>query len=307
MAQLVTIALATIDPTPDNRETSAERTAGLADSIAAVGLASPLEVFETPTGRYRLSGGHHRRAALERLGRADAPCYVVDPPKGDAEQVRRRLASNAARVELSCQDAYRELAELAAAGTTVDEMATVCGHSTDWVRRRLVLGDLDPSVRYIADARGPRFAEVLAGIPQDLQRELVRLLEDRDPPLERWREMVAESRRRRAELDAQGLFDGSTFELVAETWSTVDARYTDDAPESPYTPVNGPSAPPVPLGVADVAERLGVRPATVVAWRRRPAVRFPVPDMTVSGAPAWWPWTIDRWASVPRRPGRPTK
>src|SRR3989442_14673739 len=55
----------------------------------------------------------------------------------------------------------------------------------------------------------------------------------------------------------------------------------------------------VPVGAAEIAARLGVRPQTVHTWRHRKLM--PEPRWTVSGQPAWdWP-EIEAWA---RRTGR---
>lgn len=61
-----------------------------------------------------------------------------------------------------------------------------------------------------------------------------------------------------------------------------------------------------PVGLAEIAERLGVERKTAVMWHYRSErgelpVPMPAPRWTVSGQPAWnWP-TIERWA---RRTGR---
>lgn len=55
----------------------------------------------------------------------------------------------------------------------------------------------------------------------------------------------------------------------------------------------------IPVGAAEIAVRLGVRPQTVHTWRHRKLM--PQPRWTVSGQPAWnWP-EIEAWA---RRTGR---
>jgi hypothetical protein len=59
------------------------------------------------------------------------------------------------------------------------------------------------------------------------------------------------------------------------------------------------SVDPVPVGAAEIATRLRVRPQTVHTWRQRG--RMPAPRWTVSGQPAW-DWTdVEAWA---RRTGR---
>ena len=48
-----------------------------------------------------------------------------------------------------------------------------------------------------------------------------------------------------------------------------------------------------PVGMAEIGERLGVRPQTVAQWRYRDLL--PPERWTVSGHPAWnWP-DIERW------------
>src|SRR2546428_7622089 len=55
----------------------------------------------------------------------------------------------------------------------------------------------------------------------------------------------------------------------------------------------------VPVGAAEIAARLGVRPQTVHTWRHRKLM--PEPRWTVSGRPAWDWREIEAWA---RRTGR---
>jgi len=54
-----------------------------------------------------------------------------------------------------------------------------------------------------------------------------------------------------------------------------------------------------PVGAAEIAKRLGVRPQTVHAWRHRK--RMPEPHWTVSGQPAWDWAEVESWA---KRTGR---
>jgi hypothetical protein len=59
-----------------------------------------------------------------------------------------------------------------------------------------------------------------------------------------------------------------------------------------------------PVGLVEIAERLGVKPKTVQMWRYRKLL--PEPAGTVSGAPAW-PWhVIRRWAIETGRLDRPS-
>src|SRR5207247_9981624 len=54
-----------------------------------------------------------------------------------------------------------------------------------------------------------------------------------------------------------------------------------------------------PVGAAEIATRLGVRPQTVHAWRQRKLL--PEPRWTVAGQPAWDWVEVESWA---KRSGR---
>src|SRR5947199_5383287 len=54
-----------------------------------------------------------------------------------------------------------------------------------------------------------------------------------------------------------------------------------------------------PVGAAEIARRLGVRPQTVHAWRQRKLL--PEPHWIVSGQPAWDWAEVESWA---KRTGR---
>src|ERR1039458_7973269 len=51
-----------------------------------------------------------------------------------------------------------------------------------------------------------------------------------------------------------------------------------------------------PVGSIEIAIFLGVKPDTVVQWRRRPYLGFPEPRWTVSGRPAWTWGDIKSWS-----------
>jgi hypothetical protein len=68
---------------------------------------------------------------------------------------------------------------------------------------------------------------------------------------------------------------------------------------TPRTTKSRSSSESIPVGAAEIAVRLSVKPQTVHTWRHRKLL--PPPRWTVSGQPAWdWP-DIEGWA---RRTGR---
>lgn len=77
---------------------------------------------------------------------------------------------------------------------------------------------------------------------------------------------------------------GQLIPLTADYWKRVDQR--DD---------------PIPVGVVEIAQRLGVRRQTVDNWRQRPESEFPSAELTIGGRPAWRWSTVRTWAEVTRR------
>ena len=63
---------------------------------------------------------------------------------------------------------------------------------------------------------------------------------------------------------------------------------------------------PALAGIAEIAERAGVKPDTVHAWRQRHA-DFPAPIVLLAAGPVWRWSDVARWLAVPRRSGRPRK
>ena len=68
----------------------------LAANIEMFGLQQPLEVrpSKEQEGRYIVTSGHRRKAALELLGEAEAPCIVVEPMGSEALQELRLIFAN---------------------------------------------------------------------------------------------------------------------------------------------------------------------------------------------------------------------
>lgn len=95
------IALDAIAVRPDARALDAAAVAGLADSIAEVGLINPIRVRSVGTG-YELVAGAHRLEACRRLGLADIAAVVVEDDDLHAELAM--LDENLCRAELSPAD-----------------------------------------------------------------------------------------------------------------------------------------------------------------------------------------------------------
>ena len=74
------IPLSRIRPNPKNPRNIIKQTMidALSASIQAVGLKNPLKVVALPNGDYLLISGHIRLAALQKLGWAEVPAFVLD-------------------------------------------------------------------------------------------------------------------------------------------------------------------------------------------------------------------------------------
>ncbi len=81
----------------------------------------------------------------------------------------------------------------------------------------------------------------------------------------------------------------------------IDGRLVSISPAPSFGGWPGAPQPRMPLGLAEIATRLGRARATVDGWRSEGLL--PTPDGTVGGRPAWWESTIDTWAE---RTGRTT-
>ena len=85
-----------------------------------------------------------------------------------------------------------------------------------------------------------------------------------------------------AELEAasQSLFDPAAFTLTTQEWDAALSSYTDP---TVYESDEDASGDPVPLGLAEIAQRRGVARGTAHKWQARGLL--PEPWATVSGVP----------------------
>lgn len=74
---------------------------------------------------------------------------------------------------------------------------------------------------------------------------------------------------------------------VVDTWRTSRRLSVVDEYD------RRPDDTDTPVGLLEISQRLRVKRATVQKWRTRGVL--PLPEMIVSGQPAWWWSTIDDW------------
>jgi ParB/RepB/Spo0J family partition protein len=122
----------------------------LAASIQAHGLLQGLSVVDVGSGKYQVSAGGRRLAALKLLLKRKAitsdfevPCQIV--PADLAEEAS--LAENVQRVAMHPLDEVEAFGRLAGEGQTEDAIAARFGATVRHVRQRLALAALSPTLK----------------------------------------------------------------------------------------------------------------------------------------------------------------
>lgn len=87
------IPLEEIVPNPDNTKLfTMENVEGLVESIKSIGFNGAIDVYRLPGGKYQISSGHRRYAAVKRLGWKTIPCIIMEPE--DDILVRKKLVES---------------------------------------------------------------------------------------------------------------------------------------------------------------------------------------------------------------------
>lgn len=238
----------------------------------------------TKLGRnsYWIVSGHHRVAALRRLGWERVPCKVI--AAGELAALARSVESNSARLDAPLIDEAAAFGRLAAGGMRAEDIATEIGRSVGYVTRRLAILALDPAVQHVAGAYGFAWAEALLPLGPAYQRQAARALDHGPISLAAFRRVVERVAKREAsETAAQAaLLDG--FELQIEQWTArakAEEAIADDGLERV-------------LGTYEACRMFGWRRSQVREWQRLGI--FPDPELTVDRRPAWFASTLRDWA-----------
>ena len=87
------IPLDEIVPNPDNTKLfTMENVEGLVESIKSIGFNGAIDVYRLPNGKYQISSGHRRYAAVKRLEWKTIPCIIMEPE--DDILVRKKLVES---------------------------------------------------------------------------------------------------------------------------------------------------------------------------------------------------------------------
>lgn len=152
MSHVQSIPLSKLAPSPLNARRIEKKVAveEVAASIEAHGLLQGLTVVEVGDGKYQVSAGGRRLAALKLLAKrrvipADfaVPCSIV--PAEIAEETS--LAENVQRVAMHPLDEVEAFGRLAASGLLEDAIAARFGTSIRHVQQRLALSALSPLLK----------------------------------------------------------------------------------------------------------------------------------------------------------------
>jgi ParB/RepB/Spo0J family partition protein len=111
--------------------------------INTKGILTALSVYEDE-GEYYLLYGHRRLKALQELGVEEAPVCIFDKPNGDL--ANNQISENLMREDLSLYDEVMAFKSMTEDANTVQDVADKFGHSPRYVRKRLNLANLMPTL-----------------------------------------------------------------------------------------------------------------------------------------------------------------
>jgi ParB-like chromosome segregation protein Spo0J len=86
-----------------------ERVSALADSMASLGLMTPISIYVDQGNRFNLIAGHHRLLAAKQLGWQGIDCIISKA--GETERRLWEIAENLHRAELTVQERAAHVAE----------------------------------------------------------------------------------------------------------------------------------------------------------------------------------------------------
>lgn len=131
-----------------------EQKAMLEASIKKYGLVQPIILREVENGKMQLVAGKNRFDEACRQGQNEVEAIVL--PLTDKDSIILHLSENLARGKVNDMDIAYVLKQAVDAKITINELATLLGHSEEWIKDRLILIEL-PEV-YQEAVRDGRFS-----------------------------------------------------------------------------------------------------------------------------------------------------
>jgi len=211
-----------IHPSPSNprRRFDEASLAELAASIREQGILQPVIVrrsssFGMPF-RYELVCGERRYRACLQAGVVELACIVRD--LSDEQVIELQLTENDQRSGVTPLEEADAIVALASRfSRSPESIADKLGRPVEYVRRRLLLGDLIEDLRVLLDEEriGIGSAEMLASLPAEMQGELRAELR---PDATHWNGTVKTWTRR----DVAVLIARASRELARAPWALDD-------------------------------------------------------------------------------------
>lgn len=159
---IVNLPIDKLEPHPDNPRKSLGDLTELANSIRQSGLMQNLTVVPAPgkPGEYRVVIGHRRLAAAKMAGLTELPCSI-EPNMSETMQIATMLAENMQRNALTVADQVDGVQMMMDLGESAKAIAEKTGLSSETVRRRMRLADLQMDKLKTAEARGATIEDLL--------------------------------------------------------------------------------------------------------------------------------------------------
>jgi len=121
----------------------AEELESLAASIRLKGVIQPIGVFPAVNGRHLLAFGARRLRASRLAGCTDIPAIIREPEPGNS---LAQLIENQQRSNLSNSELATAIGELSAEGYTVQQLATICNISPNYISAFRRVCEFPPSL-----------------------------------------------------------------------------------------------------------------------------------------------------------------
>ena len=172
--ELREIPVASIDRDPGQPRTHFDEGAlhELAESIKKHGVIQPIEVEETPDGRYRLHHGERRWRASKLAGRETIPA-IVAPPRAADEGLVRGLIENLHRKDLNVIEEARVFQRLLGMGWTQMRITRETGRVRETIKSRLAWLKLEEVIQHLVAVGPPtadrELAEALYVLPSQVR------------------------------------------------------------------------------------------------------------------------------------------
>ncbi|MER6828840.1 ParB/RepB/Spo0J family partition protein [Streptosporangium sp. NPDC000563] len=137
------------DPNQPREVFDQEKLDELAASMKVIGQLQPISVRYIPTTRrYTIVMGERRWRAAQQAGLPEMHCLVLHGiEEGDPETFAKAVAENVGRVDMTPLEEGKAFQKLIDFGYTMEEVATVCGKSLNFVELRVDLLKLSLSMQ----------------------------------------------------------------------------------------------------------------------------------------------------------------